>query len=552
MKRIPALSAPLEDLSVRACRSSAPLSRLIAWLGSERRDLWVVVAYAIGIGVFTLATPLAIQALIDTVAFGTLVQPLIVLALLLAAALGFSAVLHAVELYLVEYLGRRIFLRTAIDFSRRLPKVIRSKLAGKDLDELSNRFIDVVVIEKSLAEWVFDGTSAVLQISAALLLLAIYHPILLAFDLTLIAAIAFVVLVLGRRAIDTALDESKQKYVLLAWLQDIASNTVTFRSARGEAYVEGRTDRLAEAWLSARRGHFHVQFRQVVGMLWIQVVATTGLLALGGYLVVQRQLSLGQLVAAEVLITVTVSSLAKLGRLFPKFYDMLAAFDKVGRVLDLPVADRDGEQLHPTTAGIALEVNLPGLDLEIHAGESKIICASERREALHLVDAFLSPRAQARGSIRLESVDLLDLEQSALHDQVLLLRSDGLFPGTIIDNVALGDDDLDRTRIRRVLETAGVQQRVEELSDGINTMLNRAGQPLDLADQARLLLARALAVAPRLLVVDRVFDTLRESERREIIGLLADPARPWTVVYITAHGSDSRIVGNDDREDAVA
>jgi ABC-type bacteriocin/lantibiotic exporter with double-glycine peptidase domain len=463
-----------------------------------------------------------------------------VLSVLLAAALSFAAVLNAVELYIVEFLGRRVFLRTAKDFSKRLPRVLRSRLDGRDLDELSNRFIDVVVVEKSLAELVFDGTSAVLQIGAALVLLGLYHPFLLAFDLALICAVLVVIYVLGRNAVQTAMNESVGKYALLGWLQDVASNTLAFRSRRGANYVDERTEELAGVWLEARRGHFHIQFRQIIGMLSIQVAATTSLLALGGFLVLDRQLSLGQLVAAEVLITVTVSSLAKVGRLFPKYYDLLAALDKIGAVLDLPVADPEGEHLTPESGGLALQARVPGMDIDLPAGGAQLICASENREALDLVHAFLAPSTHPRGTLRVNEVDALDVDLEEFTEQVLLLRSDGLFPGTIIDNVRFGDESIERSKVRVALDQVGLHDVVERLPDGIYSLLNRNGEPLSLGNQARLLLARALVLKPSLLVVDRVFDSLGVKERARVIDLLFEGDLPWTVLYITAHGGDSR------------
>lgn len=529
--------APMEALSMRSCGSSSPWRRLWAWMDIERQDLWTSVAYATAVGLLTLASPLAVQSLFNNVAFGTLTQPLLVLSVILAVALGISAFFNGLQLLLVEHIGRRVFLRTAMDFATRLP-LVRSRLGTKDLDELSNRFIDVVLIEKATAKIVFDGVTATLQISVGLMLLAVYHPYLLAFDLLLIAAMLFIIFVMGRGAVPTAIQESKKKYVLFAWLQDVAKNTLSFRSSRGVDYAAKRTTELAETWLGARQKHFGIFFRQVVGMYTVQVAATTLLLALGGLLVLDQQLSLGQLVAAELMIALTVGSLTKIGSLFKDVYDLIAALDKVGNVLDLETQDLDGEELSDDDRGIALEVRMAELDLELAAGEKKLLCATERPQSLSVIDGLIAPSTQPRGTLRIEEIDAHDLAVDSLHEQVMVLRPGSLFPGSVRDNVTLGDRVVDRSTVSQSLAVAGIEETVERLSEGMATTINRVGYPLHPNDQARLLLARAFALRPRLLIVDRVFDALGVKERESIIEKLFGEEMPWTVLYLTAHGSD--------------
>ncbi len=80
--------------------------------------------------------------------------------------------------------------------------------------------------------------------------------------------------------------------------------------------------------------------RQVVFAVGLQVVASTALLALGGWLVIDGQLTLGQLVASELVVTVVVGAFAKAGKSLEKFYDLMAGIDKVGHLLDIPTDPR--------------------------------------------------------------------------------------------------------------------------------------------------------------------------------------------------------------------
>jgi putative ABC transport system ATP-binding protein len=97
--------------------------------------------YAMVVGLLSLATPIAVQSLVNTVAFGALLQPVVVLAVLFFAALSFEAVLRALEARVVETLQARLFARTAIDLSHRLPRV---RVEAWDLHhgpEVANRFL---------------------------------------------------------------------------------------------------------------------------------------------------------------------------------------------------------------------------------------------------------------------------------------------------------------------------------------------------------------------------------------------------------------------------
>ena len=87
----------------------------------------------------------------------------------------------------------------------------------------------------------------------------------------------------------------------------------------------------------ARRQHFRVLLRQFAFALCLQALASTVLLGVGGWLVVTGELTLGQLVASELVVTAIVSAFAKIGKSLESFYDLMAAVDKVGHLLDLPI-----------------------------------------------------------------------------------------------------------------------------------------------------------------------------------------------------------------------
>ena len=101
-----------------------------------------------------------------------------------------------------------------------------------------------------------------------------------------------------------------------------------------------------------------------MGALTIEVVASVALLALGGILVIERQLSIGQLVAAELIVTAVVASIAKLGGKVEVFYDLVAAVDKLGEIFDLPL-ERSGGESPPRSDSDLGELVLEDIELDL-------------------------------------------------------------------------------------------------------------------------------------------------------------------------------------------
>lgn len=526
------VSRPLEDLRQP---DGSVWQRLFALVRSERQDLWIVVTYAIGVGVLSLATPLAVQSLINTVAFGTVLQPVLVLSVLLLAALTASAVLKVFELVVVEHIARRVFVRTAVDFSRRVPLVRREACKGQRLEELVNRFYDVVVVEKSIVTLIFDGLSATLQISVGLLLLAVYHPFLLAFDLILITAMALIIFGLGRRAVTTAVVESKKKHAVAAWLEELAGTPSAFRSVTGQQFANQRADEIVQGWLHARSEHFRILVRQQGGMLALQALASGLLILIGGFLVLERQLTLGQLVAAEVIMTLTVSSLGKLGKLLGKLYDLLAALDKLGSVVDLPLLETGGEPVGPARTPLAVGIQHPRLTTEIAPGTHVALSGEDAAQLPNLAHGLVGLGALDGGQLAFDGVDARSLDGAQVAEQVMVLDSDEIFDGTLYDNITLQDGAVSPAQVRDALTRVGLNELEEHMSGGLEHRIRRDGWPLKTGQQNLLLFARLIVRRPRLVVVTRVMDTMTPAERARMLGILIAPDAPWTTICISDH-----------------
>lgn len=542
-------AAPLTSLRTQASAPRRdPFSRIRALLRAERRSLWIAVVYSAVIGLLALVVPITVQLLVNTIAFGTLLQPLVVLMLVVFVALGFSTALNALRATVVEVIQRSIFARVATDVTWRLLRVRVETFDRYHGPELVNRFFDTVTVQKSAALLLIDGLSITMQTLIGMVLLALYHPFLLAFDALLVTAMGIIIFVLGRGAVGTAILESKAKYALEAWLEQLAAHLVTFKSAGADAYATRRSHRLLDDYLTYRAKHFKILLRQVLGSFALQAVASSALLGIGGWLVINRQLTLGQLVASEIIVTLMVSAFTKFGKQLEVFYDLCAAIDKLGDLVDIPLERNTGEGrlAAPGPLGVTMrDVEVcyedgvrPALrlsQLTIPPGARFGITGPNGSGKSTLADVLFGLRAPARGVVQVGGVDLRDLPPAELRQRVSLVRGIELFPGTILDNVRLGRDEITHEAITRALDAVGLTHELTALPHGLETVLHPHGRPLSYRQACRLMVARAIVGRPSLLVIDTLLDHVDQPEEQaRLDAVLFDPQAPWTLVCIAS------------------
>lgn len=515
-----------------------PIRRLLRLARLERADLGIILIYAAALGAMSVAVPVAVQALVNTVAFGSVLQPLVVLSILLAICLGFVAVIRVMQVIVVEVVQRRLFVRTAADFARRLPRICRGNKYY--LPELSNRFFDVVTLQKASASLLIDGLALILQMAVGMVLLAFYHPMLLAFDLALLAAVALVVFVAGRGAIATSLTESKRKYAVASWLEDIAASPLRFTSADSRAHADLHAELLIREWLTARKNHFRFILRQLVGGVGLQVITSTALLGIGGWLVIQRQLTLGQLVAAELVVAAIGAGLGKLYKQLESFYDATTSATKLAKVVDMPLERSGGELLiGEGPIGVELHERPDRNDLDAPAQTwlrvppgAKLGYRRSDQYHFDLIDSLFGLESAPDHDVRLDGRPLRALDLEAVRTQVALVRGVELITGTIADNLDPNPSTDRSKRLEEALEIVGMRDRVAALPDELQTRLLPNGAPLEWVEAKRLCIAEAILRRPRLMLLDGSLDNLGLSDRARtrLLDYLFDPEAPWTLV----------------------
>lgn len=527
----------------------SPIARLFGLMRPEASDIATILIFSLVTGLLYLALPLAINGVVGNLAFGTQSTPfqqaLIFITLALTGCLLLSAIIRGLQYVVAEHIQRRIFVRLAADMAWRLPRVRTQAFDGVHAPEMVNRFLDVVTVQKSSAMLLLNGINIVVGAVVGLVVLGFYHPFLLAYMFVTLLGLAFVVYVLGRGAIASSLAESRSKYAAVGWLEEVARYPRLFKGPSGLALAGSRTDELARDYLEARAWHFRVLMRQIAGLLTLEVLATAALLIVGGGLVLSQQLTLGQLVASELIVSAVVASFAKLGKQFEAWYDALAAVDKLGHLVDFETDREGGEIPAGDPAGVSVELRqvsfaypgsrelLDGLSFQLVPGARLALAGPQGSGCSTLIDLVAALREPTAGTILVDGLDLRSWDLEAYRCQVMVLRTQDILSATLMENLRLGRPDITHGQVQTALAEVGLLADVLAMPDGLNTKLVTGGLPLSSRQRNRLLIARALLHRPRLLVIDEFLDGMDPEKTSHLIDLVMAPARPWTLLVAT-------------------
>jgi len=520
-----------------------PWRRLTEALRFERADIATICLFAVAVGILSIVTPAAIEALVNTVAFGVQLWPVIVLAGVMFGFLALAATLRAMQLYVAECLQRRLFVRTADAFADHFARAEIEAFDGRNPTDIVNRFFEVSSVQKAMATLLVEGTGVVMITIVGLAVLAFYHPYLLTFAAVMAALVVFLLFVLGIGGVKTSIAESYAKFDVAAWLEELAKCPHTFRFGRGGALAYERADALADAYVAARRRHFRVVWRQTIFALLLEAVAMTVLLGLGGWLVINRQLTLGQLVAGELIVALVLSAISKSGKYIETFYDLQASLDKLGVLDQLPIEREGGETLplseqpmsvlaeviHASPTGGAARKRL-----EVKPGERVAVFGPSGGGKTTLLETLALLRVPKDGLLEFDGIDARSLDRAATRLQLAYVGQSETFADTVAENIRVGRADLTSADVRRALEMVGLADEVARLPQGVATPLASDGRPLSANAISRLSIARALAGKPRLLLINGLLDSLDMHDCPALLESLFDRAAPWTLVVVTA------------------
>ncbi len=527
----------------------SPLKRLFRLLRNEKKDIVYIYIYAVAVGLISLSLPLGIQAIISLISGGLVFNSVVVLISLVIIGVLLSGGLQIMQITLVEILRRRVFVKAAYEFAYRIPRLKKEALKNEYAPELVNRFFDVVTIQKSLPKLFIELIAAVIQIFFGLILLAAYHPYFILFGIALLIYLYVFFRVTGPKGLESNISESFYKYKIVQWLEEMARVLPSFKDAGNSSLPIQKTDVLLGNYLYYRKQHFKVLVTQFANLIGFKTLVTGGLLILGTILVVDRQITLGQFVASEVVIILLVQAVEKTILSMEVVYDLLTGLDKIGLVTDLPIERQTGfvSGLGKHNKGIQLEIHhfeltLPAdsrkklflNDVLINPGEVVAFAGLRVHESQLLADALSGVLSEYKGSVAFDSLSIKDLNLMYLRDYINRFNGRGdLFDGTILENITMGKPGISQEDLIEVLHETGVSDFLGYLPEGLSTHLPAETKnfPADWMD--KIALAKALIDKPRLLVVSNWDLDFPAAEKQQMLKKLIQGSCPKTIVFIT-------------------
>ncbi len=520
------------------------VGRFLTMVKPDRKDIGIVFFYAVLVGLLSLAVPVASKSVVNTITFGALLQPLFILVVLVFAGLVFSGVVRLLQIWMIEYIQRRIFVRVSLALADRLPRVKHEVFAEKHGPELVNRFLEVASVQKATALMLLEGVTVFFQAVCGLILLGIYHPLLLGFSFFLVLGFALLLLV-GRGSVSTAIDESECKYRVLAWLEELARHPTLYRSEDGSRYAFHEADQRVGGYLEARSDHFRKLISQHAVALLIQALGSAALLGAGAYLVIKEQLSLGQLVASELVLAILLNAVAKLGKHFEVLYDLAAASEKLNMLFHLPLEPDTGAHSPLFRGPFSVKVSnlsvthgmnralISNLNFSVAAGEKVSIFGANGAGKSGLANILYKLSEAEQGIVEIGGYDIREIHPFDIRSRVALVRGIEIFPGTILENVIFGRPHVTAEKAHEVLRSLGILDALLALPDGLVTRVSPSGAPLSSGQALLVTLARALAGEPGLLLLDESLDNIDTFQSELVYATLLGADAPWTLIDFT-------------------
>ena len=521
----------------------SPWQRLIRLLELEKKSISQIFYYAIFSGLVGLSLPLGIQAIINLIQGAQISSSWIVLVSLVTLGVLFTGALQLMQLRIIESLQRRIFTRASFELSYRFPKIKLDELRNSYPPELANRFFDTLSIQKGLAKILVDVPTALLQILFALILLSFYHPFFIIFGILLLLLVYTLFRFTARKGLVTSLEESKIKYKVAHWIQETARTLVSFKVSGKTSLALQKNDLLVTEYLEARDRHFKVLVLQFIQMIGFKVIVTAVLLIIGGILVLEQEMNIGQFVAAEIIILIVISSVEKLILGLEPMYDLITSTEKLGQVVDKELEAQNGEK-PDFSSDFSIELSklsyrvkdkrdpiLDNLNLTIQEN-SRIVTEGEsgsgKSTLLKLIAGLIEPTS---GNMNVNGFSIHGMNLNHYRSNLgIVLAEETPFEGTLKENLTFGSQEITDQELLKVIKDVNLVEFLKQQNEGLNTIIHPEGKQIPSSISKKILLARAILKKPKLLILENLVEPLNPSDKELIVSMLTDSSQPWGLI----------------------
>ena len=521
-----------------------PLQRLYNLLKLDRKDISQIIFYAIFSGLISLSLPLGIQAIINLIQSGRVSFSWIVLIIVVVIGVALVGILSLMQLRITENLQQKIFVRSSFEFSYRIPKIKFEEFYNKYPPELANRFFDTLTIQKGTSKLLIDFSTAILQIVFGIILLSLYHPFFIVFGFMLLILLYIIFKFSYNSGLSTSLKESKYKYKVASWLQEIARNNFSFKRQEHFDFALNKNNSLVEEYLNYREKHFKVIKKQFSQLIGFKIIITASLLLIGGYLVLNQKMNIGQFVAAEIIILLVINSVEKIILGLESFYDVLTSVEKIGQIVDLSIEETPSKNLDYCFTNIGLEAEnlrfkfpdsqdyvLDKINLKINPGEKIYLEGDNGSGKTTLIKILSGAIKPTSGSFFINDDTYKKIDLIQYRSQIgTITQGETPFEGTILENITFNNPLITHEDVKWAIDSVKLGGFIKSLPNGLETKIFPDGRQLSSSNAQKILLARSIVNKPKILFYEEPLDKMDEEATKEIIDFITNKDNKWTVI----------------------
>lgn len=527
------------------------IRRFFSVIRIEKKEVSAIYFYAILSGLIQLSLPLGIQAIINfsQVAAGRTKLPVSMWLLIFLVVGGVLVVgiVQVNQMKVVERIQQRIFTRYAFEFTYKIPRFDIKRVDKYHLPELVNRFFDTISLQKGLSNLLLDIPLAIIQIVFGLILLSLYSPLFVLLGILLILILYIVLNLTAKKGLDASLRESDFKYSAAAWIEELARTFKTFKVSGKQNLHLQKTDKLVVGYLESRTDHFDVLKFQYWSLILFKLLVTATMLIVGAVLLIEQQLNVGQFIAAEIVILTVLSAVEKLILSLDKAYDVLTSLEKLSKVTDQELEESSATLYNRNSSGVSISLNqlsfgykdgnkiLHNLNLDIKSGTKICINGEAASGKSVLLELLAGGFPDTQGTVLVDGLPIGNYNIESYRRQVgVFYHEQDIFKGTLYENITMGDTSIDPSHLLELAKVVGLEGYITSLPKGFDTELSPTGKGMSSIIAKKILLVRAFAYSPALLLLDEPFEIAGGENCERITDYLIN-LKNVTVVVVTGN-----------------
>ncbi len=549
-------------LMARRATLSDPYRRFgVAWfvdaVKKYRQPLTDVLIASFFLQVFGLLTPLFFQVIIDKVFVHRGLSTLEVLALGLGILSVFEVVLGGLRTYLFAHTSNRIDVELGARLFRHLFALPMAYFQARRVGDTVARVRELDTIRQFLTSSAITLALDLFFAIIFLVVLFIYSPLL-----TLVVAGAlplYVLLSLGLTPVfrERLNERFKRGAENQAFLVETVSGVETVKSMALEPVMQARWEEQIAAYVSSAFAVIGVGNLATQTTTLINKVTVVLILFIGAGLVIHNKLTVGELVAFNMLSSQLAAPVLRLAQLWQDFQQVRISIDRLGDILNTtPEPGQTGQASLPAIRGdirmdnitfryrLDAQPVLKEISLQVPAGQVVGIVGSSGSGKSTLAKLIQRLYVPETGRIMVDGADLSLVDPAWLRRQIgVVLQENVLFNRTVRENIALADPGMPMERVIMAAELAGAHEFIVGLPEGYGTIIGERGASLSGGQRQRIAIARALVGNPRILIFDEATSALDYESEAAIQANMRRITQGRTVVIIahrlsTLRGAD--------------